>query len=259
MNIANIEVSGVQAAVREIVVIPAGIAGASVSFSFTDPRWDALTKTAVFQGCVTRDVVMDGDTVIIPHETVAEAGSELRVGIYGVDADKNLAIPTLWATIGSICSGADPSGDPSVDPTLPVWAELENRVEEMEDSLEEQIFDGIEEYLQSHNIGGEGDAPRGAVYSVNHVLPDLIGNVNVSAEMIHALPVAGGAMTGALNMNGQKITGLTAPASADEPATKEYVDASVPRSTSANNGQILTVVNGKAVWKTVDVWAGGSF
>ena len=39
------------------------------------------------------------------------------------------------------------------------------------------------------------------------------------------LPISGGDMTGAINMNGHKIKGLNAPTEDDEPATKGYVDA----------------------------------
>lgn len=135
MNIANIEVSGVRALTREHAVIPAGIVGATVQFTFTDPRWEELTKIAVFQGCTARDAVMGDGPVVIPHETVAQPGCLLRVGVYGVDADRNLVIPTLWTTVGMVRDGTDPSGDESVDPTLPVWAQLAQRLEELEACL----------------------------------------------------------------------------------------------------------------------------
>jgi hypothetical protein len=53
----------------------------------------------------------------------------LKVGIYGVDAENNLVIPTLWAAIGGIRDAVDPSGDPGTDPELPIWAQLADRVE----------------------------------------------------------------------------------------------------------------------------------
>lgn len=132
MNISTIVVSGVNAYAGMYTTIPAGIVGAAVTFQFVDPMWDGLTKTVVFQGNVTRDVILRGDTAVVPHETVASAGASLRVGIYGVDTDNNLIIPTLWATIGAIRDAADPSGDPGTDPSLPVWADLQNRVEDLE-------------------------------------------------------------------------------------------------------------------------------
>lgn len=262
MKIATIEVSGVRAAAGEPTMIPAGIIGASVSFAFTDPRWDPLTKIAVFQGCVTRDVSLVGDAAVIPHETVAEEGCRLQVGVYGVDEKQNLVIPTLWATVGMVCSGADPSGDPSADPTLPVWAQLEDRMDAMVDSLDEQIYAGVEVYLRENPFGGgelePGETPN-AVLSVNGAWPNQFGNVQLSAASVKALAIAGGTMEGSVHMNGQKITGLNVPVSGDEPATKEYVDGAIPQATADNDGQILTVVGGKAAWTSVDVWAGGSY
>lgn len=134
MNLATIQVSGVQALAKKHEQIPAGIVGATVTFEFTDPRWEGLTKTAVFRGCVTRDVIMDGNSVVIPYETVEHPGKKLLVGVFGVDADKNLQIPTVWASLGMICAGADPTGDPSTDPALPVWAQLQEDIAALKNS-----------------------------------------------------------------------------------------------------------------------------
>lgn len=134
MNIATIAVSGVFAKVREHASIPAGIVGATVSFLFSDNRWDGLRKTVVFQGNVTRDVIMEGNQAVIPFETVAKAEGCLKVGIYGVDPENHLAIPTLWTTLGRIRWAADPSGDPGADPTLPIWAQLQSELEDLKEN-----------------------------------------------------------------------------------------------------------------------------
>lgn len=130
MNIATIKVSGFHAHVSQYVTIPAGIVGATVTIQFADPLWAGLTKTAVFQGNVTRDVILgDSPLVKIPAETVANPGGSLKIGVYGVDADDNLVIPTLWTAVGAIRTAADPSGDPGTDPTLPIWGQLEARID----------------------------------------------------------------------------------------------------------------------------------
>lgn len=36
-------------------------------------------------------------------------------------------------------------------------------------------------------------------------------------------------------------------------------NGSLPSYSTANNGQILTVVNGTATWQTIDTWAGGNY
>lgn len=133
MNIATIEVSGTYARIGRYVTIPAGIVGATVDFRFTDDLWAGLQKTVVFRSSVTRDVLLDGTVAVIPHETVAKPGDTLYVGVYGVDAENNLVIPTLWTGVGGVRDAADPSGDPGTDPSLPVWADLQNRVENLEE------------------------------------------------------------------------------------------------------------------------------
>lgn len=134
MILATIRVSGVQALTHDYPSIPAGLVGGEVAFAFEDPLWDTLTKTAVFRGCVTRDVLIDGSTVRIPAEAVAQRAPRLMVGVYGTDADNNVVIPTLWCSLGSIRDAADPSGDPGTDPDLPIWAQLQERVEDLEEN-----------------------------------------------------------------------------------------------------------------------------
>lgn len=115
--------------------------------------------------------------------------------------------------------------------------------------------------VTAYTVSRMGVDGTGSVVSVNNQSPDGNGNINIDANSLDALSTKGGTMEGAINMNGQKITGLNAPTADDEPATKKYADDinAVPASTTANNGQILTVVAGKAAWQSVDVWAGGSY
>lgn len=130
MILATITVSGVRAVAVDVGAIPAGIIGAQVRIEYTDPRWDALSKTVVFRGAVARDVLNAGELVEIPAECVERPGSGLWLGVYGTDAD-GIAIPTLWADLGKVRAAADPSGDPSTAPALPVWAQLQEQIDEI--------------------------------------------------------------------------------------------------------------------------------
>lgn len=76
-----------------------------------------------------------------------------------------------------------------------------------------------------YSISRMGLDGSGSVSSVADISPDENGNVPLTAEHIGALPNTGGDMTGAINMNGQKIRGLNAPTADDEPATKGYAIA----------------------------------
>lgn len=124
MEIARIQISGVKAKVLTKKIITAGMIGAEVYIEYTDPAWDKLNKTVVFNGNVIKDVIKPGVIVPVPPETIASPSRHLYVGVYGTDTNNNTAIPTLWADLGEVHTAADPSGDSSTNPSLPVYAQL---------------------------------------------------------------------------------------------------------------------------------------
>ena len=143
-------------------LLTAGMAKAvTVEFVFSDD-WSGLTKTAVFSaGRTTVDVLesaWDGNKVVVPHEILADAGPIARVGVYGANAD-GLILPTVWVTLGKVMPAAEPSGDPGADPTLPVWAQLQNQIGDLDD-LETynkgNLVDAINEARSSGGTGGGG-------------------------------------------------------------------------------------------------------
>ena len=80
----------------------------------------------------------------------------------------------------------------------------------------------------SYDVNRMGMDGSGSVSSVNEVSPDSNGNVTLSAADVGALPSSGGDMTGAINMNGQPISGLNEPTDGTQAAPKSYVDKRVP-------------------------------
>ena len=74
----------------------------------------------------------------------------------------------------------------------------------------------------------------GVSTKVNGIAPDETGNVTLTATDVGALPSAGGDMTGAINMNGQSISGLNDPTEESQAARKGYVDASVRKAAPRN-------------------------
>lgn len=163
MIVAKIKVDGVSAKTAYLADIPAGIIGAQVEIEYTDAMWSGLSKTVVFRGCCTKDVTNAGTSVIIPADVVAKPGARIMVGVYGVDADNNLAIPTLWASLGVIQRAADPSGDESTDPSLPVWAQLDSRVSDLEkNTVDKEQVEAIVQDCMAENPAAPGPAgPQG--------------------------------------------------------------------------------------------------
>lgn len=143
-------------------LLTAGMAKAvTVEFVFSDD-WSGLTKTAVFSaGRTTVDVMesaWDGNKVVVPHEILADAGPIARVGVYGANAD-GLILPTVWVTLGKVMPAAEPSGDPGADPTLPIWAQLQNQIGDLEDLKtynKGNLVDAINEARSSGGSGGGG-------------------------------------------------------------------------------------------------------
>lgn len=139
MILATIVVDGVSAVPAQRKKIPAGLIGAEVRLEF-DRSWQGLTKTVVFQavrdgGAVTKDVRLGEEEMVkIPWEVVERPSRMLRVGLYGTNVEGDLVIPTLWAELGRVYYAADPSGDESTDPSLPVWAQLQQQVDELKQS-----------------------------------------------------------------------------------------------------------------------------
>ena len=143
-------------------LLTAGMAKAvTVELVFSDD-WDGLTKTAVFSaGRTTVDVLesaWDGNKVVVPHEILADAGPIARVGVYGANAD-GLILPTVWVTLGKVMPAAEPSGDPGADPTLPIWAQLQNQIGDLDDLQtynKGNLVDAINEARSSGGSGGGG-------------------------------------------------------------------------------------------------------
>ena len=112
--------------------LTSGMVGQPIHFEYSHD-FDGLTLTAVFtNGKTTVDVLNPGTQCVIPHEVLDTVGTLVKVGIYAVRGNE-LVIPTVYANIGVVQKGADPSGDVSADPILPVWAQIQGIIGNLND------------------------------------------------------------------------------------------------------------------------------
>lgn len=163
MIVAKIQVSGAIARTLYKKVIPAGIVGAQVEFEYDTDVWKGLHKTVVFRGPVTKDVVTDENIVTIPKEVAEKPRSLLIVGVYGVDAEGNLAIPTVWADLGIVRESANPSGDTTTDPSLPVWAQIQGMIgnlDELDTEAKNNLVAAVNEALAKGGAVDEAEIRR---------------------------------------------------------------------------------------------------
>lgn len=133
-----------------------------VRFTFSED-WDGLTKTAVFRaGERTVSVLLDaaGETVV-PWEVLAVPGLRLLAGVYGARGEET-ALPTVWADLGYIQTGAAP-GEGAQPPTPDLWQqELAKKADGLElDGLDLRLLSGEKELskveLPSSGGGGTTD------------------------------------------------------------------------------------------------------
>ena len=181
-------------------LLTAGMAKAvTVEFVFSDD-WDGLTKTAVFSaGRTTVDVLesaWDGNKVVVPHEILADAGPIARVGVYGANAD-GLILPTVWVTLGKVMPAAEPSGDPGADPTLPIWAQLQNQIGNLDDLQtynKGNLVDAINEARNSGGGSGGGGSTIGDGLKLDAATNTLSVDTAAAVEKDNTKPVTSAAV-----------------------------------------------------------------
>jgi hypothetical protein len=116
-----INVTKNEATVVQTEKLTSGTRGLKCKFNFSE-EWDSLEKIAVCScGNVTKDVFVESDTIVVPWEVMEVYGKYLEIGVYGRSSDDTVIIPTVYATVGAVCKGADPSGDESSAPTPSLW------------------------------------------------------------------------------------------------------------------------------------------
>ena len=165
--------------------LTSGMVGQPIHFEYSHD-FDGLTLTAVFtDGKNTVNVVNPGNECIIPHEVLTTVGAIVKVGIYAVRGNE-LVIPTVYATIGVVLKGADPSGDVSADPTLPVWAQIQALMGNLNDLTTEAKNNLVTAINEAAQTGGGGG---GASLTDDDILECLIGT-----DMLSAVKDADGAI-----------------------------------------------------------------
>ena len=124
-------------------MLTSGMVGAEVEFLFSD-EWAPLIKTAVFIAGSQKRVVLEGawrdNICIIPHECLAESDVHLLVGVYGTNIGGSLVIPTVYADLGMIWTGADADGETGAEASPELWAQLQAQLDLKESSENKVTF-----------------------------------------------------------------------------------------------------------------------
>ena len=165
MKIAEVKVAKTTCETTRLALIPKGIVGATVSIEYTDSAWDGLQKTVVFRSAVTKDVLAAENEVVVPAEVVSRAGVNLYMGVYGADAANNVVIPTIWAELGLVNGAAAPSGDTSTNPSLPVWAQIQAAIGNL-DNLDTVAKSNLVAAVNEAMTKGGGEVDPATVHKI---------------------------------------------------------------------------------------------
>ncbi len=113
--------TGRHAMARTDEVITTGSVGIPVEVVL-NADFDGLQAILVF-ACSDEsvDVALFGQDVTVPPQLVTERGRLLTMGVYATRPDGTVAIPTVWAEVGIVREGTQPSGIDPAEPT-PSWA-----------------------------------------------------------------------------------------------------------------------------------------
>lgn len=119
-------------------------------FEFS-PDWEGLRRKAVFKaGKESRTVLLDDSgECVIPWEVLTSHGQPLMAGAFGT-ADET-ALPTVWASLGTILEGVPGDGAGAQPPTPDLW---EQELARKGDAL---AYDGLNLSLMA------GDKPLSTV------------------------------------------------------------------------------------------------
>ena len=96
-------------------ILTTGSVGIPVSFNLSS-EFDDLSPVAVFKGSGGSYDLAIIPGLVVPHETLSTPGGMLEVGVYARNQEGTIVIPTVWATVGYIREGVEPSG---IDPSQP--------------------------------------------------------------------------------------------------------------------------------------------
>lgn len=134
MTHINIKISKAVATAEKDGTITTGMVGVPVSFMF-DSWWDGLIVTAVFKGSgAPISVPLLGATeTVVPWEVLKRPSTLLRIGAEGRLPDGTLVIPTTWATVGIVMSGANATDDLAKPPTPTAFDRIMSQIGNMND------------------------------------------------------------------------------------------------------------------------------
>lgn len=164
MTHINVKISKAVATAEKDGIITAGMVGVPVSFMF-DSWWDGLVVTAVFKGsgAPTSVPLLGATETVVPWEVLKRPSTLLRIGAEGRLPDGTLVIPTTWATVGIVMSGANATDDLAKPPTPTAFDRIMSQIGNMNDLATEDKSSLVAAVNEAMEKGGGVDVSGASV------------------------------------------------------------------------------------------------
>lgn len=117
----RVTVTGRTASATSDEPITTGSVGIPVAFELSEDFAELAAVATFACGPRRADVALVGSPVTVPAQLLRHGGHRLSVGVLGAAPDGTVVIPTIWADVGVVRPGAEPSGIDPAQPT-PSWA-----------------------------------------------------------------------------------------------------------------------------------------
>lgn len=249
MTHINIKISKAVATAEKDGIITTGMVGVPVSFMF-DSWWDGLIVTAVFKGSgapISVPLLGATDTVV-PWEVLKRPSTLLRIGAEGRLPDGTLVIPTTWATVGIVMSGANATDELAKPPTPTAFDRIMSQIGNLDDlntTVKENLVAAVNEAMEIPAIddtltqsGQAADAE--AVGQKISKLSEEIANIpsGTDGKSAYAYAVEGG-YTGTEEEFAAKLAGDDYVIATGEDILDFLADTEMITPVTNSNGEIL--------------------
>lgn len=144
----QLKATGRLLSVESVEPLTTGSVGIPVELELSSD-FDGLTAFLCFSADGVTAEYEVSDAMTVPPQCLKTNGVRLNAGVYAEDAEGTVVIPTVWATVGTVCKGTTISGAGPLDPA-PTWVqdvietseETQAIAQSVRDDADAGVFDG---------------------------------------------------------------------------------------------------------------------
>ncbi len=161
-------------------IVAGSIGTNAVQFDLTHPLWAGLTATAVFKAGTSECSVAVLDKTAayeIPAQMMANAGLPLWVGIFGIDGDGAVVVPTTYAKVcDAILVGTNTTAEESTVPEESIYAQWVSDISDAASNAQSSAEDAAQSLAQTNALLAE------AAIAFDEATDSALATINATSE-----------------------------------------------------------------------------